>query len=49
MNADVRKLCGVSVTTANRMLSKLTLEGRVLNDCKEGHWEYKLYSVLLMH
>lgn len=30
MNADVRTLCGVSSVTANRILAKLTGEGKML-------------------
>ena len=40
MNADVRELCGVSAATANRILSKLVLEGRLFKDYKRGHWIY---------
>lgn len=42
MNADVRKLCGVSAATANRILSGLFLEGKLIKCCEEGHWAYKL-------
>lgn len=41
MNADVRKLCGVSAATANRILARLAQEGK-LNKCRVGgHWCYK--------
>ena len=40
MNADVRELCGVSAATANRILSKLVLEGRLFKDYQKGHWIY---------
>ena len=40
MNANVRELCGVSAATANRILSKLVLEGRLFKDYKRGHWIY---------
>ncbi|MCF2675858.1 Fic family protein [Pseudoflavonifractor phocaeensis] len=42
MNADVRELCEVSAATANRILSKLVSERRLLKDYKNGHWIYKL-------
>ena len=44
MNADVRKLCGVSATTANRILVSLTKEGKIIKCQKAGHWAYKLNS-----
>ena len=31
MNADVRKLCGVSAATANRILVKLVVESKLKN------------------
>ena len=42
MNADVRILCGVSAATANRILSNLATDGRLLKYRKAGHWSYKL-------
>ena len=40
MNADVRRLCGVSAATANRILAKLVAEDR-LQKCRiGGHWAY---------
>ncbi len=42
MNADVRELCGVSAATANRILSKLSAERRLLKYNRSGHWVYKL-------
>lgn len=44
MNADVRKLCGVSAATANRILVSLTKEGKIIKCQKAGHWAYKLNS-----
>jgi len=42
MNADVRKLCGVSAATANRILAGLVAENK-LSKCHEGgHWVYRL-------
>ena len=42
MNADVRKLCGVSAATANRILAELVAE-RKLTKFREGsHWAYKM-------
>lgn len=42
MNADVRALCGVSAATANRILSSLAIEGKLLKCRKNGHWAYYL-------
>lgn len=45
MNANVRELCGVSAATANRILTKLTTDGRLMKNHKGGHWVYqKCYS-----
>lgn len=44
MNADVRKLCGVSAATANRILVSLTKKGKIIKCQKAGHWAYKLNS-----
>ena len=44
MNADVRKLCGVSSATANRILVSLTKEGKIIKCQIAGHWAYKLNS-----
>lgn len=42
MNADVRKMCGVSAATANRILAELVTE-RKLTKFREGsHWAYKM-------
>ena len=41
MNADVRALCGVSAATANRILSTLSTEGKLVKYRKGGHWAYK--------
>ena len=41
MNADVRALCGVSAATANRILSGLSAEGKLVK-CHEGaYWAYR--------
>ena len=42
MNADVRALCGVSAATANRFLSGLTAERKLVKYSRNGHWAYKL-------
>ena len=42
MNADVRNLCNVSAATANRILTNLALEGKLLKCRENGHWAYKL-------
>ena len=44
MNADVRRLCGVSSSTANRILAKETGAGRLARVRVNGHWKYKLRS-----
>lgn len=40
MNADVRELCGVSAATANRILTGLAAEDKLLRCRKSGHWAY---------
>lgn len=42
MNADVRKLCGVSAATANRILAGFVVEGKLLKCRVKGHWGYML-------
>ena len=42
MNADVRKLCGVSAATANRILSDFAAEGKLTKFHHAGHWAYQL-------
>lgn len=42
MNADVRNLCGVSAATANRILTGLSTEGKLVRYREGGHWVYKL-------
>ena len=42
MNADVRKLCGVSAATANRTLAGLAKEGKLVKFHEHGHWSYML-------
>lgn len=44
MNADVRALCGVSAATANRILSGLVADGKLIKYHKNGHWAYKKNS-----
>lgn len=43
MNADVRVLCGVSAATANRILSGLVIDGKLVKYREHGHWVYRLY------
>ena len=40
-NADVRQNCGVSAATANRILSKLAAEGKLVKCRESGHWAYR--------
>ena len=40
-NADVRALFGVSAATANRILSGLAAEGRLIRCREGGHWAYR--------
>lgn len=40
MNADVRKLCGVSAATATRILSELVKNKKLLRQHKDGSWMY---------
>lgn len=42
MNADVRELCGVSAATANRILAKLVSNKKLIKNCTNGHWTYKI-------
>ena len=42
MNADVRELCGVSAATANRILTSLVLEDKLVKCRNGGHWAYIL-------
>lgn len=42
MNAEVRELCGVSAATANRILSQLSQEGKLVKCRVHGHWAYRL-------
>ena len=41
MNADVRKLCGVSAATANRILTALVAKNQLEKYHMSGHWVYK--------
>ena len=41
MNADVRRLCGVSAATANRILAGLMAEGKLTKCRAGGHWAYR--------
>lgn len=45
MNADVRVLCGVSAATANRILSGLTADGKLVKCHESGHWVYRLHLI----
>ena len=40
-NADVRQNCGVSAATANRILSRLAAEGKLVKCREGGHWAYR--------
>ena len=40
MNGDVRELCGVSAATANRLLTTLVKNGKLVKSYREGHWTY---------
>lgn len=40
-NANVRKLCGVSAATANRILARFAAEGRLVKCREGGHWAYR--------
>ena len=42
MNADVRKLCGVSAATANRILSNFVGKGKLSKYLENGHWVYSI-------
>lgn len=42
-NANVRKLCGVSAATANRILAKLVSQSKLVKCFEGGHWAYQLY------
>ncbi len=42
MNADVRMLCGVSTSTANRILAGLVSDGKLKKYRIGGHWSYKV-------
>ena len=41
MNADVRSLCDVSAATANRILSGLVADGKLIKCRHAGHWVYQ--------
>ncbi len=41
MNSDVRRLCDVSPATANRILSRLVDEGKLIKIHERGQWKYK--------
>ncbi len=40
-NADVQHLFGVSSATANRLLARLTAEGKLMKYREGGHWAYR--------
>ena len=42
MNADVRELCNVSAATANRILSAMVRDGKIVKTHKGKYWVYKL-------
>lgn len=42
MNADVRKLCGVSAATANRILASSASKGKLVKCYEVGHWVYRI-------
>ena len=42
MNADVRKLCGVSAATANRILAGFVIDDRLIKCRKGSTWGYRL-------
>ena len=42
MNADVRKLCGVSAATANRILVNFACKGKLIKYHEVGHWVYRI-------
>ena len=44
MNADVRKLCGVSAITANSILAGFMAYKRLVKYRESGHWAYKYLS-----
>jgi Fic family protein len=44
MNANVRELCGVSAATANRVLSGLVAEQKLVKCREGGHWAYRTDS-----
>ena len=41
MNSDARRLCDVSTATANRILSQLVEEGKLIRIHARGQWKYK--------
>lgn len=41
MNADVRKLCGVSAATANRILANHVKKNELVKGRVNGHWGYR--------
>lgn len=47
MNADVRKLCGVSAATANRILVNFACKGKLIKSHEAGHWVYKRAKVII--
>lgn len=42
MNANVQALCDVSAATANRVLTSLVAERKLVTYRESGHWSYKL-------
>ena len=45
MNADMRKICGVSGATASRILVCLVEEGKLVKIREHGHWAYRLNAL----
>ena len=43
-NANVQELCHVSPATANRILTSLVKEGRLIRCHRGGHWAYELFK-----
>lgn len=44
LRAAVRELCGVSSTTANRILTQGVADEKLEKHCVSGHWSYRIKS-----